>query len=240
MLDKRIILFDCMETIIDMTEIPTEKDYALWALMGSGVESFWGEPNRFIYDFKKMRRELRETFPKYKEYDLHYRLTKVVEKKMGNGNVQKRDEIVQKLALNFWKTYKEKCYISQEVARTLKKLQERYDMGIVSNFIVEGGVEEILHDLGVYERFMFVVTSVGVGWRKPHPRIYQVALKKAKVCKTQNVFFIGDDYVNDYLTPQSLGMNTIYYDRSDSYPQLNNKFCSFSELEDKIKRQEFI
>jgi putative hydrolase of the HAD superfamily len=50
------------------------------------------------------------------------------------------------------------------------------------------------------------------GWRKPHPRIFEVALAQAEAAPSE-CFFVGDDPVWDVEAPAGLGMTTVLLDR---------------------------
>ncbi len=41
------LFFDCMETLVDMDNLPETKDYASWSYHGSGVEKYWDDFNHF-------------------------------------------------------------------------------------------------------------------------------------------------------------------------------------------------
>lgn len=230
MSDYKFILFDCMETLIDMVELPGEKEYALWALEGSGAEAYWQDSEEFVQDFVFMRTLLKERQPSYKEFDINERFQLIVERKLGSGKTREAAPIVEQLVANYWRTYLKMCYLAEEVRETLAILAGKYRMGVVSNFIVPGGVEQILQMKSIHDCFQFVVTSVNEGWRKPHPQIYEAALQRAGVADRKEVLFIGDDLENDYLTPQKLGMTAILYDRNQKCPALKERFTSFRDL----------
>ena len=232
----KAIIFDCMETLIDMLEIPGEREYALWAYQGSGVEHYWIDFQEFYEDFLKMRQILKNRTPLLKEYDIQTRFKLIIDKKLGNrkGKEEERDWIAGKLFENYWTIYRDKCYVSKEVKATLAFLSKKYKLGLVSNFLVSNGIEELLIDNEIDNFFDFVVTSVNEGWRKPHPNIYKAALSRAGVSAAE-VVFIGDDYINDFITPKQLGYQVILYDRKKAYPQLKWRFNSFVELKSILK-----
>lgn len=225
----RVIFFDCMETLIDLYEIPGVKEYAYWSYHGSGVEQYWQGFAEFHEHFAEVRKILREREPLYKEYDIHKRYKLVVEKKFGRKDKEKTDWIAEKLVARYWQNYKEKCYVNQEVIRVLQVLKKEYELGVISNFLVRGGIEELLAINGLNSYFSFIVSSVDAGWRKPHHLIYQAALRKAGVLPEELVF-VGDDYVNDYLSPRQLGFVSLLYDREEIYPSVKWRFRNFSDL----------
>jgi len=237
MSEYKFILFDCMETLIDMEDLPGEKEYALWALEGSGVETYWKDSEEFVQDFIFIRKLLKERQPCYKEFDIYERFQLIVERKLGSGRSEELAQIVGQLVANYWRTYIKMCYLGEDVRETLGILAGKYKLGVVSNFIVQGGVEQLLQLQGIDHCFQFVVTSVREGWRKPHPKIYEAALQRAGVANRKEVLFIGDDLENDYLTPLTLGMEAILYDRNHKYPMIKDRFTSFRDLVGLVKME---
>jgi putative hydrolase of the HAD superfamily len=61
-----------------------------------------------------------------------------------------------------------------EAPRTLAALAARgLRLAVISNVMSHGQVPHALHAHGIADYFDPVVTSVGVGWRKPSPRIFE-------------------------------------------------------------------
>ena len=52
-------------------------------------------------------------------------------------------------------------------------------LGVVSNFVYEGKLEEMLDQFGLLKHFGFVISSVEFGWRKPHRKIYEGGIENA-------------------------------------------------------------
>lgn len=226
--DKQVIIFDCMETLVDMYEVPGEREYAFWAYDGSGVEYYWGGFEEFYGDFQVMRKTLRERLPYHQEYDIRERYGFIVESKTGTSKEEKK-MMVNKLLKNYWSNYKDRCFVSSDVIHTLTAMSLKYKLGVISNFLVRDGVEELLKINGIYRYFNFVITSVNEGWRKPHPHIYLAALERCGA-SAEDVLFIGDDYINDFITPRQLGYRSLLYDRNNAYPQIDLSFSHFGEL----------
>lgn len=239
---QQIIFFDCMETLIDMEEIPGVREYALWAYAGSGVEAYWDSFQEYLEHYIAVRKQLQESPPFYKEYDLRERLSLVVERTEANRRTSKdrqhaaANEIINSLLAAFWPKYKAQCFVSAEVETALSSFKSQgFTLGVVSNFLVKGGIQEILEEQGIAKYFDLVVSSVDVGWKKPHPRIYHIALAEVGV-SAPAVIFVGDDYQNDYLTPQKMGFTPILFDRQSAHLQVAKRFSSFAELPGLIER----
>lgn len=228
-MDNKVIIFDCMETLIDMYELPGEKEYALWAYAGSGVEHYWEGFEEFYSSFQTMRKYFKERTPFHKEYDIRERYRFIIENKIGTDRTLETNEIIETLFENYWSSYKKRCFVSSEVIRCLDVISSKYKLGVISNFLVVDGVEELLKICKIANYFEFVVTSVSVGWRKPHPHIYKTCLKKAGV-SANGALYIGDDYINDFITPRQLGCQALLYDRNNIHHQTDVSFSCFGEL----------
>jgi putative hydrolase of the HAD superfamily len=54
-----------------------------------------------------------------------------------------------------------------------------------------------------------VISSVSVGWRKPHPIIFETALHELGAA-AHDAVFVGDNWDADVVGPRSVGMSSIY------------------------------
>jgi putative hydrolase of the HAD superfamily len=72
-------------------------------------------------------------------------------------------------------------------------------------------VPAMLRAMGVADLFELVVLSVDHGFRKPHPSIYEEALRRLD-CPAHEVAFIGDSYDADYIGPRQAGMTAFLID----------------------------
>jgi len=94
-------------------------------------------------------------------------------------------------------------------SRTLKRLSGGYALALVSNFtyapVIYAGVRKL--------RFSFYFNSIlvsdDVGWRKPHPRIFEEALKRLGKSVEQAVF-VGDNPIEDIQGAKAIGMKAIF------------------------------
>lgn len=93
---------------------------------------------------------------------------------------------------------------------TLQKLTEAgYKIGVIAN-----GKSNIKHyriyALGIEDYVNHLSTSETVGFRKPHPRIYEDILEKLNVAPLE-VIYVGDDALNDVAPARAMGMVSIWY-----------------------------
>lgn len=106
-------------------------------------------------------------------------------------------------------------YVYDDVLEALEKLMELgYRMAVVSNVSVHWMAEETLRRLGLMHFFEFLVTSASVGWRKPHPAIFDEALRLLGLTSKEAVF-VGDDLWADIYGAKSIGMRTVWIKRKE-------------------------
>ncbi|MBI2887008.1 MAG: HAD family hydrolase [Chloroflexi bacterium] len=104
-----------------------------------------------------------------------------------------------------------------------------YQLCVVSNFT--WGLPDIVTGLGLAPYFSAVVTSARVGFRKPHPRIYQAALE-ATGATPQQTLFIGDSLEADITGPTERGFQTLLVDRRRNGRYPVPSIGSLSDLRD--------
>ena len=97
------------------------------------------------------------------------------------------------------------------MADLVERLASDYTVLVVTNTHQADLVPRHLRAMGVDSYIADVVTSVEVGWRKPHPAIYQAALRRASV-EPADAVFVGDTYAADYEGPRLVGMSALLID----------------------------
>lgn len=96
---------------------------------------------------------------------------------------------------------------------TLQALQERgWRQVVVSNHVPE--LPELVRDLGLAPYFDVVLTSATVGYEKPHPAMYEAALKAAGVA--ERVWMVGDNYEADVRGAEAAGIPAILVRKRDA------------------------
>lgn len=110
------------------------------------------------------------------------------------------------------------CYIEElpvdnhlflDTVEILEYLSKKYNLHIITN-----GFEEVqylkLHNSGIKKYFATITTSEEVGLKKPHPVIFEIALKKASVLPQKSIM-IGDSLEADIIGAKNAGMNTLFF-----------------------------
>jgi putative hydrolase of the HAD superfamily len=102
--------------------------------------------------------------------------------------------------------------VYEDTLPVLERLKaEGLRTAIVSNHIWR--LPEVVDGLGLGPYIDHVLTSARVGYRKPHPAIYQAALKAVGV-PADAALFVGDSPSHDIDGPRAAGMRAVLIDRS--------------------------
>jgi putative hydrolase of the HAD superfamily len=225
----KYILFDCMETLIDLTQLPEQRDYAKWSFEGSGVEKFWTGFEEYFRLYQQAKSEIEDGLSEHEEYEMFDRFYPIARLQCGENANHVISGLSHSLYHCFWHTYLSKCYLKEDVKEMVPKLAEGFKLGVVSNFMVKNGIEELLTVHGLIKHFDFVVTSVNEGWRKPHPKIFAAAINLAGV-SPEECIFIGDDYVNDFIGAANAGFKVVFLDRFDRHPEIGSRIRDFYKI----------
>ncbi len=107
---------------------------------------------------------------------------------------------------NTWSLY-------PDVLKTLSRLKSAgYTLGILSNW--DNRLPAILEGLGVRDYFDHTFISFAVGLEKPDIGIFKHVLNTLAF-SPESILYIGNDYQDDYIPAQSLGIDTLLIDRKD-------------------------
>jgi putative hydrolase of the HAD superfamily len=96
----------------------------------------------------------------------------------------------------------------------LQEIGERYHIAVISN--ADGKIEEVLQRCGIARCFRTITDSGLVGYEKPHPEIFRLALKSMNAAPGESLY-VGDVYSVDYLGATDAGMQAILMDVPGAY-----------------------
>jgi putative hydrolase of the HAD superfamily len=114
----------------------------------------------------------------------------------------------------------------------LLDLLELHDIktGILSNSMYRAAVQEeelAMHNLA--HRFSFIVTSADYGVRKPHPLIFDVAVKKIGL-NPADIWFVGDTPGQDIKGALDAGLYPVWLNRYKEPRALNGEYLEVAGL----------
>ena len=109
------------------------------------------------------------------------------------------------------------------------RLRKEYRLAVISN--ADGKIADALNRGGIADCFETITDSGIVGKEKPHPAIFETALRSLGV-KPARSLYVGDVYCVDYLGATSVGMQCVLFDAPGAYEQKGlARVQSLEELE---------
>jgi len=101
---------------------------------------------------------------------------------------------------------------------TLKELSSDYKIGLISNTGITPGriIIKVFQEYNILQYFQVVIFSDEIGFKKPHPILFNTALKKLE-CRPQDAIHIGDILETDIKGAKECNMHTIWF--NDSFSQ---------------------
>jgi putative hydrolase of the HAD superfamily len=98
-----------------------------------------------------------------------------------------------------------------DTVATLEQFQNAdIDLGILSNF--DSRLYAVLRALNLLDYFRSITISTEVGFAKPNPNIFQIALEKHH-CTPDQAWHIGDSLAEDYHAAINAGLHGIWLNR---------------------------
>jgi HAD superfamily hydrolase (TIGR01549 family) len=160
------------------------------------ADAYWRAEN-----FKKpvRRREQDDKIAVYKEYGV----------RILAGTGATPEQALQMLATAFSRGWVFKSFPDSLPALKLVK-QRKLVTGLISNVGQE--IDSYCRELGFEPYLDYKVTSFEVGFDKPRPEIFQLALNRAGVRAAESVF-VGDVYEQDIVGARGVGMKPVLINR---------------------------
>ncbi|GFG53556.1 HAD family hydrolase [Mycolicibacterium agri] len=116
---------------------------------------------------------------------------------------------IETLIADYIDAWTEKVAIAAGAHDCVEDLTTDHRLAVVSNTHHPELVPRLLRKFGLHNAIETVITSVTIGWRKPHPKIFETALRQCGVAATDAVF-VGDNWQADIEGPRAIGMAAVY------------------------------
>lgn len=134
--------------------------------------------------------------------------------------------IIDAMATSYIEELPVNNHLLLDTVEILEYLVTKYNLHIITN-----GFQEVqylkLNNSGIKKYFSTVTTSEEVGLKKPHPVIFEIALKKACVSPQKSIM-IGDSLEADIIGAKNAGMNTLFFNYRNENVAKN--FFAINEL----------
>lgn len=139
------------------------------------------------------------------------------------GYPNARDDLVRSGLDAFYSTFQPHWQLEKDTIPTLKSLKAmNYRVGLISNAGDASDVNTLIDRAGIRSYFNRIWISADVGVRKPHPRIFEIALDSMYV-RPKEAVMVGDSLNADILGANTIGMSSIWITRRAD-PAENDKF----------------
>jgi putative hydrolase of the HAD superfamily len=103
--------------------------------------------------------------------------------------------------------------LEEDSLPTLQKLEKSgYRLGLISNAGDDQDVQNLVRGFNIQQYFDFVLTSAACSYRKPHRRIFELALANWYLLPEEAVM-VGDSLIADIQGAQNVGMYGVWINR---------------------------
>lgn len=114
----------------------------------------------------------------------------------------------------FYQVTRQNWRLDPAAIPTLKAIEDLgYKIGMISNAGNEDDVLKLIENFGLSSYFSFIITSASVGFRKPHPQIFQ-AISSFWDLAPSEILMVGDRIDTDVLGASTFGMRTVWLNRN--------------------------
>ncbi len=148
-------------------------------------------------------------------------------------DIAENEAIIEALSRIFCREFNRHIQIDPQAVRVLKALKRRYRVGLVSNLSFPESAWELLRIHKLEDFFDFTVVSGDVNLRKPHPKIFNLALDELRVDASEAVF-VGDTPETDIAGALKVGMIPVLINRRNVHVPgcLRGKTFTINALEE--------
>jgi HAD superfamily hydrolase (TIGR01549 family) len=116
----------------------------------------------------------------------------------------------------------------------LERIRREYEIAVISN--ADGKIDAVLRRCGIVDCFASITDSGNVGYEKPHPAIFEAALRDMKASAGESLY-VGDVYSIDYIGARNAGMQALLFDVAGAYREREfPRVESLVGLEEWLKR----
>lgn len=175
-----------------------------------GFETFYSYFRKSYSDFNMLKNEDLREYHNSKRFDIMFDDMNIT------GCCRELERIKEELVAAHMDCLSQSMYLPEEHRGVLEYLADRmYSMSVVTNFDHAPTVYRILRRSKIINFFNEIFISDEIGWRKPHPYIFKKVLRTLKISPGDAVI-VGDNYQADILGASSIGIDTIWLDRSNN------------------------
>jgi putative hydrolase of the HAD superfamily len=110
----------------------------------------------------------------------------------------------------YFSAFMGRCHLIPGTLEMLETLKGSYRLGLLSNFTHPPAIREIINSLGLTAHLDVVLISGELGYRKPHPLVFQQLMRELEVRKDQ-ILYVGDDPEPDITGARQAGIKPVWF-----------------------------
>ncbi len=200
----KAVFFDLDNTLLDHSKTEMEAKREIYKMYREVFEDVTFEEFHDVY--VKHNNKLWHLLTEEKITKDYLRLHRVKDSlEELNLNSEKSLEISYK----YIEVYSQGFHMIDGALEVLEEVKEKFPLGIITNGFAE--VQKIkLEKTGLAKYFQSIVCSEDVGRMKPHPSIFDFAVKSLNSTAEESIY-IGDNYLADIVGGRDFGMKTVYF-----------------------------
>lgn len=127
----------------------------------------------------------------------------------GGQSILPDDPIVTEAVDAYFSTFYPRCHLIPGTMEMLSRLKESHLLGLLSNFTHSPAARKIIQQAGLTGFFHVVLISGDLGYRKPHPAVFDQLAEQLNVEKKQ-ILYIGDDPEADVIGSRQAGLQPVW------------------------------
>jgi putative hydrolase of the HAD superfamily len=149
--------------------------------------------------------------------------------------------VLDELTLSHMAQLQEVFEIRAETLEFLDWAATRFRRGMISNFDYAPALYTALDRYSIRPAFETIMVSVEVGWRKPHPIIFERTFKAMNIHPSE-ALYIGDQLFLDVLGAHRAGMDVVWLDHgrepwTPEFPEPTYRANRITEVVNFLKKQ---
>ncbi|MBW2065415.1 MAG: HAD family hydrolase [Deltaproteobacteria bacterium] len=119
------------------------------------------------------------------------------------------DPVIGRAVDAYFSAFFPHCHLVPGTLEMLQSLKRDYPLGLLSNFTHAPAARKILDLLGLTPLFEVILISGEMGFRKPHPRVYETLVSCFGVAPGETLY-VGDDPVPDIIGAERAGLQPVW------------------------------
>jgi putative hydrolase of the HAD superfamily len=135
--------------------------------------------------------------------------------------VAPHDTITNKAVDAYFSAFPDHCLLVPGTEEMLRQLKETYRLGLLSNFTHAPAARMLTELFGLIPYFDVILISGELGYRKPHPMVFEKLIEQLGF-EGHEILFVGDDPEPDIIGALNSGIQPVWmtYVRDNSLPTI--------------------